>query len=244
MADATFNSEISKLYWLIYQMDLVTGTYEEISAGSKMHTFTGKRGSISEGFGEARETLVSHEYQEMMKAFLNTETLGNRLRYTESVSAEYRAVNGSWHLARFIVKKRDHSGKVLDVLYVVRQIDQEKRAEIQYKQEQLKHNRILSGLSVDYTIAFALNLDTDAYEIIFSQETNHAKEEKNITKFADYVARYAKAYALPEFREPMKRELRSSTIKECFKSKDDYYFSFETVPNAAGLSCFQAHIVK
>lgn len=248
LANATLNSEIvdsiSKLYWLIYRMDLVTGTYEEISAGNEMHTLTGRRGNISEGFGEARETVVSQEHQEMMKEFLNTETLAERLRDMESISTEYRAANGSWHLARFIVKKRDQSGKVLNVLYVVRQIDQEKQAENQYKQEQMKHNRILSGLSVDYTIAFALDLDTDSYEIIFSQETNHAQEEKNIVKFTDYVNRYAEAYALPEFEEAMKRELRSSTIRERFKSKDDYHFSFETVPNAAGLSCFQAHIVK
>ena len=248
LANATLNSEIissiSKLYWLIYRMDLVTGTYEEISAGSEMHTLTGKRGNISEGFGEARESVVSQKYQEIMKAFLDPETLAERLRDTESISVEYQATNGSWHLARFIVKKRDKAGKVLNVLYVVRQIDQEKQAEIQYEQEQLKHNRILSGLSVDYTIAFALDLDSDDYEIIFSQETNHAKEKKSITKFADYVTVYAETYALPEFRESMKHELNSNTIKECFQSKADYHFSFETTPNAAGLSCFQAHIVK
>ena len=248
LANATVNSEIissiSKLYWLIYKMDLVTGTYEEISAGSEMHTLTGKRGNISEVFWEVRETVVSQEYQEIMKAFLDTETLAERLQDTESIAAEYQASNGSWHLARFIVKKRDETGKVLNVLYVVRKIDREKQAEIQYEQEQLKHNRILSGLSVDYTIAFALDLDSDDYEIIFSQETNHAKEENNIIKFADYVARYAENYALPEFREAMKQELNSNTIKECFRSKDDYYFSFETIPNAAGLSYFQAHIVK
>ncbi|MBU5481610.1 ATP-binding protein [Blautia sp. MSJ-19] len=248
LADATLNSEIissiSKLYSLIYRMDLVSGTYEEISAGSEMHTLTGKHGNISEGFGEARENVVSRKHQQRMKEFLDVETLADRLQDTESISAEYLDVNGSWNLARFIVKKRDQSGKVLNVLYVVRQIDKEKQAEIQYKQEQRRHNQILSGLSVDYTIALVLDLDTDDYEIIFSQQTNHAKVEKNITKFADYVARYAETYALPEFQEPMKHELGSSTIKERFRSKDDYHFSFETVPNAAGLSCFQAHIVK
>lgn len=248
LANATLNSEIissiSKLYWLIYRMDLVAGTYEEISAGSEMHTLTGKRGNISEVFKEVRETFVSQDYQEIMKAFLDSDTLAGRLRNTESISAEYQAANGSWHLARFIVKRRDLSGNVLNVLYVVQNIDKEKQAEIQYKQEQLRHNRILSGLSVDYTIAFALDLDTDNYEIIFNQETNHAQKEKTITKFSDYVVRYAEAYALPEFQEAMKHELRSKTIKECFRTKDDYHFSFETVPNAAGLSCFQAHIVK
>lgn len=45
---ATVNSEIigsiSKIYWLIYRMDLIRGTYEEISAKDEMHRLTGKHG--------------------------------------------------------------------------------------------------------------------------------------------------------------------------------------------------------
>ena len=45
---ATLNSEIigsiSKIYWLIYRMDLIRGTYEEISAKDEMHRLTGRHG--------------------------------------------------------------------------------------------------------------------------------------------------------------------------------------------------------
>lgn len=56
-------------------MDLVTGTYEEISAGQEMHRLTGKHGSTAEVFKEVRETIVSQEHQELMKRFLDTSTL-------------------------------------------------------------------------------------------------------------------------------------------------------------------------
>lgn len=108
----------------------------------------------------------------------------------------------------------------------------------------MEKNRVLSGLSLDYTIAFILNLDTDDYEIVFNQKTNHAKVMNKITKFADYVDGYAENFVLPELRESMKRELNNESIKKRFETEDEYHFSFETVPNAAGLSCFQAHIVK
>lgn len=246
--NAILNNEIigaiSKLYWLIYQMDLVDGTYEEISAGQEMHRLTGKSGNTEEVFKEARETIVSLEYQEGMKEFLDTSTLNLRLQNTESISTEYRAKSGSWHRARFIVKKRDSLGKVLNVLYVVRQIDEEKQAQLQYEQKLSRHNLILSGLSIDYTIAFVVNLDTDDYEIVFNQQTNHAKIENDIAKFENYVARYTENFVLPEYRIAMRHELNSTTIAQHFKTREDYHFSFETVPNAAGLSCFQAHIVK
>ena len=172
--EAKINSEvinsIVKLYWLIYRMDLVNGTYEEIFAGEQMHRLTGKCGNIKAVFKDARETIVCLEHQEMMENFLDTTTLPERLQNTESIAIEYRSTSGSWHLARFIVKKRDVFGRVISVLYVVRQIDKEKKQEIHYKQELLENNRVLSGLSLDYTIAFVLNLDNDHYSIVFSQK--------------------------------------------------------------------------
>ena len=248
LAEARLNSEIissiSKLYWLIYRMDLVTGTYEEISSGSEVHRLTGKCGNTEEVFKEVRESVVCAEHQERMKEFLDISTLSERLQDTESISAEYRAASGSWHLGRFIVKRRAKSGEVLNVLYVVRQIDKEKQAEIKYKEELLENNHVLSALSLDYTIAFILNLDTDDYKIVFNQKTNHAKAKKDIIKFATYVEGYAKSFALPHSQETMIRELSSIHIKKRFETEDEYHFSFETIPNAAGLSCFQAHIVK
>ena len=184
---ANLNGEIidsiSKLYWLIYRMNLETGTYEEISAGNEMHKLTGKHGKTEEAFQHAINTIVDGEHQEMMKKFLDTSTLADRLKDTESIAVEYRAQSGSWHLARFIVKKRNPSGKVTNDMYVVRQIDKEKQVEITYKQELIKKNRILSGLSRDYTTAFVLNLDTDEYEFVFNQETNHAQKHEEFKAF-------------------------------------------------------------
>ena len=248
LATANLNGEIidsiSKLYWMIYRVNLKTGTYEEISAGNEMHKLTGRHGKIEEAFRHTIYTIVDGEHQEMMKEFLDTSTLADRLKDTESIAIEYRAQRGSWHLARFIVKKRNPSGKVTNVLYVVRQIDKEKQVEITYKQELIKKNRILSGLSRDYTTAFVLNLDTDEYEFVFNQETNHAQKHEEFKAFSDYVDAYAFAFALPEFRDVMRRELDRNMIKKHFETEDEYHFSFETSPNAAGLSCFQAHIVK
>ena len=248
LAGVTLNHEIidsiSKLYWSIYRMDLISGMCEEISADQEWHRLTGKSGRTEEVFREARETFVSQDYQEIMKEFLDTSTLPVRLQDTESVAVEYRAVSGSWHLARFIVKNRDESGNVTKVLYVVRQIDKEKQLELQYKQNLMENNRILSGLSLDYTTAFVLNLDTDDYKFVFNQKTNNAKILKNIGKFTDYVRKYAEDFVRPGFQDAMNHELNSATIRKRFETEDEYHFYFETSPNAAGLSCFQAHIVK
>lgn len=104
-------------------------------------------------------------------------------------------------------------------------------------------DRALFGLSLDYTIVFILDLDTDSYEIVFTQATNHA-QHNSINTYTDYVADYAKRFVVPEQQATFCRELNFKTIRERFKTQKDYHYSFETVPNAAGLSNFQAHIVQ
>lgn len=54
MADLKMNNEIisaiSKMYWIIYRMDLIHDTYEEISSKEFMHRLTGRSGKISVQF--------------------------------------------------------------------------------------------------------------------------------------------------------------------------------------------------
>ena len=139
LAEATLNSEIigtiSKLYWLIYRIDLVAGTYEEISAAQETHKLTGRKGYVADIFEELCTRIVSDEHRTMMREFWDMSTLSERLKDKDSVLVEYKTRMGSWNLARIIAKKRDLEGNVLSALYVVRKIDQEKQKEIEYKQQ-------------------------------------------------------------------------------------------------------------
>lgn len=141
LAKANLNNEIissiSKIYWLIYRMNLKEGIYEEISAGQEMHYLTGIHGNTKELFQNILETIVSKKHQDVMRKFLDLTTLPERLKDTESVGIEYQAKNNFWHLARFIVKKRDEDGRVTHVLYLVREINQQKQVELEYQEKLL-----------------------------------------------------------------------------------------------------------
>lgn len=129
---------ISKLYWLIYRLDLHTGIYEEISAHEETYQLTGKYGKAQEVFKQACQSIVSPEYRDIMEKFWDISTLAERLCEKDSVAVEYRTVSGTWNLSRFITKKRDEDGKVTSVLYVVRKIDLEKKLQFEYKQQLLE----------------------------------------------------------------------------------------------------------
>ena len=139
MADLKMNNEIisaiSKMYWIIYRMDLIHDTYEEISSKESMHRLTGRSGKISVQFTKAREKIVAPEFQERMREFLDASTLAERLKNREEISTEYRAITGVWHQARFIVKLRNEAGEVTNVLYVTRDINDQKISELERREE-------------------------------------------------------------------------------------------------------------
>lgn len=139
LAEARLNNEIissiSKIYWMIYRLDLVNGIYEEVSAGEEMHRLTGKSGNITEMLRETVDNVIASEYQDIMRVFLDVSTLSDRMMNKETISREYLATDGIWYMARFIVKKRDEQRRVTNVLYLVIEIDGQKRQALKYQEE-------------------------------------------------------------------------------------------------------------
>lgn len=133
LAEARLNSEIvsaiSKIYFSIYRIDLNADIYDEISSGEEFHRLTGLSGKASLKMKELCNTFVTHEYYDRVMLFLDLSTLKERLSRDESVGIEYLAEDGNWHLARFIVKKRDENGQVSHVLYTTRLISDTKHRE-------------------------------------------------------------------------------------------------------------------
>lgn len=57
------------------------------------------------------ETFGVPEYRERMREFFDLHTLAERLEKDETVAAEYLAVDGNWHTARFIAKRWNNEEK-------------------------------------------------------------------------------------------------------------------------------------
>ena len=128
-------SAISKIYWVIYRIDLQEDRFEEIAAGDEMHRVAGKGGRASTTIVDALPKIVSPESQPSMRVFMDISTLRERLAARETIASEYLAADGKWHEGRFIVKKRDAAGLPAVVLYASSIIDDQKRREFEYQRE-------------------------------------------------------------------------------------------------------------
>lgn len=145
-------STIAKSYSAIYQINLETDTYERISGKEIIP----KMGCASEKMFDVCEQEVAPEYRNIVHQFADLKTLASRLEKEEDVLAEYRMADGNWHKLRFIVRKRDANGKVLQVIATIRTISEVKRKELnlffeaeQAKREAKIKTRFLQSMSHD-----------------------------------------------------------------------------------------------
>ena len=127
---------ISKLYWQIFSVDLKTDTYKEVFTNGRFNMDNPKYvGTAHEDFLRVMYEFVDDAYKAQMEEFLNHSTLPQRLADVDTVSMEYQAKSGVWSSARYIVQTKDSDGRVAKVLFVVQQIDEQKRRELDYQKK-------------------------------------------------------------------------------------------------------------
>ena len=132
-------SAIATLYVTIVYANIKERTYELLEGYDFVRKILGQKGKIDDVMEQLPTAFAGLEERERYRKFLEFDTLTERLRNTNSVSIEFMGANGKWRQSRFIVKSRDTQGNVVDVLYVVRDITEEKLRELMY-QKQLKES--------------------------------------------------------------------------------------------------------
>ena len=132
-------STIATLYVTIIHANVKERTYELLKGHDLVQKILGQKGKIDDVMERLPTAFAAQEERKKYREFLDFDTLTERLRNTNFVSIEFMGVNGEWRLARFIVKSRDAHGNAVDVLYVVRDITEEKSRELMY-QKQLKES--------------------------------------------------------------------------------------------------------
>ena len=127
---------ISKLYWQVFSVDLRTDTYKEVFTKGQFTLDNPQFVGIAHAdFLQAVNDFVDDAYKSRMAEFLDHKTLQDRLSEVETITMEYQAKMGFWVSARYIVQSRDSDRKVTEVLFLLQQIDEQKRKELEYQNE-------------------------------------------------------------------------------------------------------------
>lgn len=159
IADYEVISSISRLYFSIYGIDLEHDIYEEIFGNDLMRQYEEHKGKAQKKMYEMCNQIVAEEYREPVRHFFDLSTVAQRLSDADTVEMEYYAVDGNWHEARFIEKKRDAEGRVTNVLYATRVVSKEKQQELE--QERLRIAYEAAENANEAKTTFLLNMSHD-----------------------------------------------------------------------------------
>lgn len=117
---------LSTIYSTIFRANIITHEYEILTSVPLMAKVAARKGNFDDVKEVIIESFMEPEFREPLREFLDLNTLAGRLKKVNTVTTDYKAPTGQWMLARFIVKRRDDNGDAVEILYVARDITEEK----------------------------------------------------------------------------------------------------------------------
>ena len=143
------------IYTSIYDIDLTTGRYHELSSFDLVQERIGKEGDIKSGFEYFVSHMVVSSFIPGMREFLDLDTVQERLEGKKKIYFEYLSPaflsktdtkEEQWTRCSFIDGGRDDKGKLLHVFFVVETIHKDKIKELEALENEKKANRNLEKL--------------------------------------------------------------------------------------------------
>ena len=120
-------SSLSNIYLSVYDIDVIEDTFKEIQS-------TDTNSLSKEEYKSASSMLEAIIRQRVNKIslddtlrFIKLDTLNDRLKDSDTVAIEYQNINQKWRRIRFIASQRLKNGIVSNVLWLVEDIDKEKK---------------------------------------------------------------------------------------------------------------------
>lgn len=132
------NKAFGKMNFAIYSADIKNKTYLEVSTLDIFKENIPSEGNLKILFEMVVKYYVSDGYKDIMRSFLDMNTIEKRLESQNFVSCEFLGTTQGWCRANLIVEKRDKSGKISRLLYVTQEINAEVKNE-QRRIEELKN---------------------------------------------------------------------------------------------------------
>ena len=122
-------SSLSNIYLSVYDIDLIENTFKEIQSAHSIPVklYAEDYKSASTMIEATMRQRVSKISLEDMLRFINLNTLNERLKDSNTVAIEYQNIEQKWRRVRFIASQRLKNGIVSNVLWLIEDIDKEKK---------------------------------------------------------------------------------------------------------------------
>lgn len=153
-------NSLATIYSTIFRADINTHEYEILNSIPLMGKVATSKGYFDDVKDTIIESFIELEFREQLREFLDLNTLAERLEKVNTLTTDYKAPTGKWMQARFIAKRRDENGRAVEVLYVARDITEEKLRDLK-QQEVLRQALVAAQQANRAKTTFLNNMSHD-----------------------------------------------------------------------------------
>ena len=126
---------ISRIYVTNYVVDLKQDKFEIIRAPEEISRIARHFNGAREITDAITEYCIGKDYQSGMRAVTNLDTLPERLKGKEFLNYTFQDTVGVWHMLTALPKRVMSDGEIESVIFVVQNIDEQKRREQEYQNQ-------------------------------------------------------------------------------------------------------------
>ena len=158
-------SAISGIYVTMYEIDFVNDTFTEVQNRQKeLMAFVGKHGeNCHRVIRLITENFSAPESREEMVDFVDFAKVNERLKNRNTITLEFLNAARQWRSARFIVSERLADGRISKAMYLVEDIDEEKREREQLNAQVAANNNRIWTISKIYVTAYEIDITNDTF---------------------------------------------------------------------------------
>ncbi len=122
---------ISSIYVTNILINLKNGSYDIIKASEMVSANIGSETDAVGMLNVLKEKCIDAKFKDEYREFVDISTMGSRLKKKDYVEKILCTIDGVWRRCILIADERDDNGNVVSVIFVVRDIDEMKRLEIE-----------------------------------------------------------------------------------------------------------------
>ncbi len=181
-------SATSDIYVSMHEINFVKDTFVVIrSSVDEVTEFVGNtRSHCQEMINKVMESRSDPSSKEAILEFVDFTTLNHRLIDRDTITTEFLSSDGKWRRARFIVSERLQGGKVASAIFLVEDIDAEKRERDMTSEAVTVMNEQIASIANIYFSMHDIDLPSDTFSEIKNKvqrvsdliggRTDHAQE--------------------------------------------------------------------
>ena len=226
---------MGQIYFASYYINLEQNSFTELLGKQKLHEIIGAVGDTREGVKYINKQLIQPEYLDVMREFLNLDTVEERLKEKQVITCEFKGVTTGWSQAYIIAGDRDNYGKLKHVFFAFRMIHDEKEKEeaAQAKIEEQMRALEKANFQMEEQLEVIEGLGAEYFSILLVDILNdtvipYRTEGEDGIVISDFFNRGSHSWSalIQEYTDSLVLEEERSAFIEYFRFKSEKNFSF------------------